>query len=320
MSEAILEEDPQTQVVSSDSPSPVRKVLATLGWTILVILSILFFTLLKLPEDRIKNLIQTNISSALAAKGVAFTYDEGSLSVGLGVSYVLKGVTLTFPEPEAPAHIQKVNISPSFLSLVSGKIGGSVRVENGDGYLDATFSLKNTAGSASYRAKSLDLGKIGILPLLSPVNVKASGLLSGEGNLSGDFVVPSTLSGTANLKLEKVIIDQQAILGFAIPKLSISEGNADVSFDHGKMIVKTLKLGKSAADDIQATLSGDMSLNKTWDLSTVNFKTRFTLSPTIQTAFVLLDAILGQAKQPDGSYAYALVGPVNGVNATPGVL
>lgn len=314
----ILEHKHAPESVPQAESSRGRKILGNLGWFTLLIFGILLFTVLKLPEERVRNLVQSNVSSALATKGITFSFEEGSLSVALGATYIMRNVTLNFPEPEAPAHIKKIILSPSLLALITGKLGGSVRVENGDGYIDATVAMKNTAGTVSYRARTIDFGKLGILPFIDSLGIKASGLLSGDGNVSGDFAVPSTLNGNSNLKLEKVVIDQQTIMGFAVPRLNISEGKADVSFESGKMLVKTFKLGKSAADDIQATLTGDTTLSRNWDASTVNFKTRFTLSPTIQKAFVLIDALLGQAKQPDGSYAYSLTGPSNNINAIPG--
>ena len=108
------------------------------------------------------------------------------------------------------------------------------------------------------------------------------------------------------------MIDAQSIFGFPIPKILVSEGNADIEIQDGKAQIKTFKLGKPGhvEDDIQATLTGQVILGKFWAASKVDLNTRFSLSQNILKPLILLDAILGSGKQPDGSYAFHLTGPI----------
>ena len=41
------------------------------------------------------------------------------------------------------------------------------------------------------------------------------------------------------------------------------------------------------------------------------------LSQSVMKALVLAEALMAPAKQPDGSYAYELDGPINGINPVP---
>jgi hypothetical protein len=103
------------------------------------------------------------------------------------------------------------------------------------------------------------------------------------------------------------------LYGFNIPKIAVSESVADVTFGKGKATLKTVRIGKTGntAEDLRGTVTGDLLLAKSWDSSTLNLKIRFSLAESILKSFMLLDAILGAGKQPDGSYAFNLTGPLS---------
>ena len=116
------------------------------------------------------------------------------------------------------------------------------------------------------------------------------------------------------------MIDPQTIVGFAIPQLAISEGLIDVGFDKAKAVdPQRFTLGKPGAttDDLHGTITGDASLSRTWPASNLNVRADFGVSQNVLHAFVLLDALLGAGKQPDGSYSFKLNGPFNALNPTP---
>jgi type II secretion system protein N len=292
------------------------RILKNIGWTGFGIFSLLLFTLLKLPEDRIKNYVQGMIASFLAPKGISFSAEKGYISVGWGISYVMKDVTLNFPPPDAPSHVDKISFTPSILPMILGYQGGSLWMYNGDGKLHASFSTKDTQISGTFSAKAMDLGKIGVLPLAA--GIRGTAVVTGEGSVSGDFALPSTLTGDVDLNLSKVVIDQQSIMGFSVPRLAISEGKIELNSDKGKATVKTFRVGKpGSADDIQATGSGDVVLGRSWDSSTLNGKVNLKLSESVMKSFILIDALLGAGKQGDGSYSFQLNGPLTAPNPVP---
>jgi type II secretion system protein N len=233
----------------------------------------------------------------------------------------MKDITLSFPPPQEPIHIDQISVSPSLLSALTGKMGASVRVENKGGTLRASFKspMRGPSGpvSFSFDSSNMDLGSLGVLPAMT--GIRGSATVNGEGTVDGDTSAPTTLNGKIKADLSKIVIDQQTFMGFSIPRLIVSEGKADIDIKQGKAMIKTLRLGKpgSTTDDIRANVTGDVTLGRNLGYSTLNVKTDFSLSQNVLKAFILLDAILGPAKQADGSYAYQLTGPVNGPNVVP---
>ena len=313
--------DDKTTAMAAPSQIPEeisrsQKTLRTLGWVALSLFFLMIFTVFKLPEQRLKNFIQGNISSALGNYGISYTATQSSLSYLFGISYKLKDITLNPAPPDPSFHIEALQVSPSLLTMLTGKLGGKVYLENDGGDLTLSLAMRRNEGSTSFRLKSLNLGKLGVL--LMAAGIKGSLVTNGEGSLSGNFNSPATWSGAINLTLSKINFENQTIQGFNIPAISVSEGTINLEIDKGKAIIKTLKLGKSGgSDDIVANVTGDITLAKTWEASTMNLKAKFTLSEKILKSFVLLDALLGQGKQPDGSYAFNITGPLNAPYSAP---
>jgi type II secretion system protein N len=314
--------EPQSALTNdASSPSRLKRILKLMGWFWLGMSCLILFTLLKLPEDRIRNFVQGEIASQLSAQGITMNASQSSISIGFGISYTLKDITLSFPPPQESIHIDQMSISPSLLSAILGKLGATIRVENKGGAMHASFSVPmrgpNGPVSLSFNCSNLDLGSLGVLP--ATAGIKGSALANGEGTVDGDTSLPTTLNGKIKLDFSKIVIDQQSVLGFSVPRLTVSEGKADIDIDKGKALIKTLRLGKpgNTADDLKANLTGDVVIGKNLPYSTLNLKADFSFSQTVLKAFVLLDAILGPAKMPDGSYSYTLTGPLNAPNATP---
>jgi type II secretion system protein N len=302
----------KTTTMISVTPK-AQSVMRWLGWSFTVLLFLVLFTFIKLPQTRIKNLIHGSISTALAEKNITFTSGESRLSVGLGITYTMNDVTLNLPKPQPKVHIDRIEVSPVLLPMIMGKMGAKVRLYQGDASLKTSFSTSRGATdigdefSISFIVNDIDLGKTGVLQIAS--GLSGSATVNGEGSVSGNISNPSSLSGAVQLRLKKLSLDPQTIKSFSVPKLSISEANINLVIQEGKATLQALNLGKpESLDDIIATVSGDVQLAKQWDSSTINLKTRFSFSPDVQKAFVLLDALLAPGKQPDGTYAYNLSG------------
>lgn len=303
---------------STSAPqSRARHIVRVLGLSAFTLGTLFFFTVLKLPEDRLKNFIQGTLSAELGAKGISLSSGKSSLSMGLGLSYVMKDVTLQPPPPQSPIRLERVSFSPSILSLILGRIGGSLVIDQGNSHLSCDVSKSNSRYSISYRAQSLDLGKLGLFALAA--NIKGTALAEGKGSLSFDESNLATLKGNASLNLSKLILEPQTVMGFNIPRIQVSEGKLEATFDNSKGKIQALKLGKpgNPADDIIAQMTGDLTLGRRWESSLLNTKVQFTLSQNILKSFILLDAILGNGKQADGSYAFNLTGPIEAPVSTP---
>lgn len=307
----------------SSSQSGVRRSLHMMGWISFALFCLILFTILKLPEVKIKNWIQGTVAQMLAPHGIALTAEKTSLSLGLGVNYKLQNAVFTFPQG-GQIQLEGVEVSPLLTHLLAGKIGATLDMAHGEGRMGARFSVPaSLAGSpstpidAQVLVENLNLGRIGLLQALA--GVKGSAIAKGEASIDGDSNQPSTLNGKFDLTLTKISIEPQSIMGFQIPKITISDGVIKGDIKSGKVIFSTVKLGKpgSAADDIIASMTGDIQLGKTADATQLALKTKFSLSQNVLKSFVLLDALLVGGKQPDGSYAFAFNGPAFGALPTP---
>jgi type II secretion system protein N len=307
--------------IQEDTGGGLRKIFSRTGWAIAGVVLLTLFTLLKLPEDRLRAYIEGMISSQLSQQGITMTSSQSWISIGLGISYTMKDIVLTMPPPSEPIKIEKVTVSPYILPLLEHKAGAKIVVDNKGGKLTLSIlqSLKQGSGEVSWsiKAQDLDIGGLGLLPALAGLH--GSAIINGNGDVAGDMNVPSSLSGNIDFSLAKIVLDSQTLMGFAVPKLTISEGKLEVQVDKGKAHVKTLDLGKASNpnDDIRAKVTGDVVLGRNWQYSTLNLRADFSLSQNVIKSFVLIDALLSAGKKPDGSYSYTISGPLYSPTPTP---
>jgi type II secretion system protein N len=303
----------------AEAPPPRSKLsrgLRAAGWVFFGLFCLTVFTLLKLPDDRIKAYVQGMVAAQLAPKGISFTAEKGYISIGWGISYVMKDVTFNFPPPQPPAKLDKITVTPSLTPMILGYQGGSFTLTQGDSKLSGSFSMKGPQLSVSLDAKQVDLAKTGALTLAG--GIKGAGIVSGSLSFSGDSTIPSTLSGEADLTLSKVVLDPQTVVIINIPRVAISEAKIELAADKGKATIKSLRVGKpGSADDLQGSATGDIMLGRNWDSSTLNAKVNVKLSDALTKSLFFVEGFLGPGKQGDGSYSFTLTGPVTAPNAVP---
>jgi type II secretion system protein N len=313
-----LNPDDATRVsVVEAPPSGLKKTLSLLAWCSFGFSCLVFFTILKLPDDRLKEIIQGNIANALSQRQMSMTAGKTAISIFPRVSYTMSDITLNLPPPQASTHIDRIEVAPSLVSLLTGKLGASISIENGDGSLSAIASFRGSKIGIKFNSEKMDLGKIGLLPALA--GISGSMVVTGKGNLSIDADSMNQTDGEIQLALSHVVIDAQAISGFNIPKISVSQGKLEMDMNQGRGVLKSLILGQqsSATDDIKANFSGDINLAKTLQLSTINVRGTFSFSTAVLKGLSLLEMILAPGKQPDGSYSYKIAGPLLSPNPSP---
>jgi len=307
-----------SDTLPTKTPTKMQRWFSTLGWTFLTIFFLVFFTILKLPEERVKNYIEESIASTLRAQNIGFSADEGHISILFGASYLMKGITLRLPPPSPVIHLEEITVSPSLLRLLLGQFGGKIKIKpeaKDSGLLTASIETKQEMINLSYELKSIDLGKTGLLALLA--HIQGTGAISGKGHFNGNMSNPSSAQGQIELNITQLQIESQSIQGFTLPPVRISEGKIDLNIDQGKVVINTFNLGKSNSDDIRLKLTGSAQLAPELSESNLNAQAEFSLSPAILKAFSLLDMILGPGKQTDGSYAFQLTGPILTPTPTP---
>jgi len=294
------------------SPSRLKKLIKFSGWTVLFLSTLVAFTIMKLPEERLHQFVLGQISTSLRPYGVTFSAKEGDLSFGFGIQYRLRGITLKLRSSQTPIKIDEITVSPALLPMFIGRMGGNLNIQHGDSSLDLSVGIRGNTLSVIYEAHEIEIEKLAVL--FSPIPVKLSGTLSGSGNIDGDLANPRSLSGAVEYRFSNLGIKKQSIYGFDIPSLSISQGKIDIEIQEGKAEINTFRLGNPPSgkngDDISVNLSGEILIGRQWESSTLNLKVLFSFSKKIMKAFVLLETILGQAKQADGSYAYKISGRI----------
>lgn len=302
-------ETPVETVDFLEPPQPKTKLSRGLRvgfWSVFTVFCLLFFTLIKMPDDKIKDYLNGSINAALASKGIELSASESQLSYFIIPTYWLKDVTLRLPQ-QTNAHIDEIEVSPSILPMIFGKLSGTMKLLNGNGKLKSHFSMKDDSVSLNFRANQLDVGKIALLPIL--LGIQGSGLVDGKGSLSGELSHPNSLDGDLKLQATKFTFEPQTLAGFSLPRIYISESLIELAIEKSKLEIKSLKLGKPG-DDLQATVSGDVALGPTWNMSKLNLKAHFSLSESVKKSLILLDTLLGPGKQADGSYLYSFTGSV----------
>ncbi len=321
MSESATATTENTTEITLPRQPRAQRILRSMGWTGFFFVLLLLFTLIKLPEIRLKNYVQGTLSSLLASKGISVSAASTEISFLFGISYTMKDVTLVLPPPDSPVKVERIEVSPSIFPMILGKIAGTVKIEQGSGFLKASVSTSAASGpknemSLSFRAKDFNLGRLALLQILA--GLRGGMNISGDGSFSGDLNQPSSWNGDIKAELSKIALEQQSMMGFNLPPIRVAEGHIELGASSGKATIKTLRLGKPGGnDDLTATVTGDIALGKTWDSSMVNLKTKFSISAAAMKSLSLLDMILQAGKQPDGSYAYNLAGPIGAPAATP---
>jgi type II secretion system protein N len=315
MSTAVTEEGTQ-----ATAETRAKRILRHSKWVALGLGSLLFFSILKLPEARLKAYLQGVIASQLAAQGITFTASNSSISILFGLKYRLEGVTLTFPPPAQPVKLDEVAVSPSLLKLVTGKFGGSIVIEQGDTEIDGTFAAKVAGNALSYFSVDLDLEKanIGRLGLLAAAGLQGTGLIDGSVDVTLDWSDLKASKGTVSLKISKAAIDAQSIYGFSIPRLTFTDGKIEAEVQGETVRIKELKLGKpGSTDDLVASVTGTATLNRVVMSSVVDLTANLIVSENLNKSFSLIGALLAPGKQKDGSYTYKLTGNLSAPFPTP---
>ncbi|MEK7690904.1 MAG: type II secretion system protein GspN [Bdellovibrionota bacterium] len=302
-----------------------RSAVSIAGWLGFGFSMLLLFTFLKLPEARLKNLIQGSIASALAPKGIAFSAKESGISVGLGIGIRLEGVEISPPPPQPTVSIERIDFAPSLFGLLFSEYGGKFRIRNAGGSLSGKVTYKKKSGTilVDLGADDFDLGKANFIGAATGIDLSA--LIDGEVYLEGDPAVPSTLAGNVNLTLSQISMKQQKVAGFPLPPIQASTGKFQLEIKEAGIKIQELRIGKpqasaptgGAQDDLYLNVIGSATLAKNWESTALNLDTKFGFSQAALKPLALVEALLAPGKQEDGLYAYAIAGTAMSPTPTP---
>ena len=255
-----------------EETSRIKKIFRFIAWSTFALICLVFFTALKVPQPKIHNYVMGTMNQQLGPAGIQISADEGHIGFGLGISYEMTGVKLTKLSNNKVLKISRIEVSPSILGLLQGKVGAGFSVEEGPGLVEGKMLLRGEDFDLSLNTPGINLGRIGVLPFFADMEGTAE--IKGEVNLTGNTKSASSLAGTVKMNLSKVTVDNQTFGFIKLPKMSVGDGVIDVSLASGKATINSLRLGKSGgSDDLFITTTGDAKLGKSLAGSEGNLRT-----------------------------------------------
>ncbi len=185
--------------------------------------------------------------------------------------------------------------TPPLLKLAPGRLSG-------------WLSASKSESRVSLSLEQWDLAQADVFNFF--LNVKAAGVLQGQLSWQGNPQDLSHAAASLNCKISGLGLGAQTLAGFQVPRLSFGDGQLELELKAGKALLKSARLGiNSVTSDLDGTLTGELSLNKNVNLSSLDLKTKFNLSKNLLTAVPLLEALLQNGKSASGGeYAFALTG------------
>ena len=308
----------QTASAEALPENRTKKIIKMAGWAGICLWMLAFFTLVKLPEAKIVNLIEGYLQNGLAPYGITMRAEEASFSVFFGMKFKMKKIRLYMPPPAKEVFIDQIEVSPSLSSILTGKLGADIYLRKDRGDLSMTVAMRGKKKVfVDFKVDQLDIGKLELLPAVAKVRLGA--VLKGKGSISMDTTNSSTLSGDVSIQIKNLLVDAQTlVLGggfpFPIPQISISEAEIGIDASSGKTKIKTFKIGRSdkATDDLVTTMTGDFTLtpdpaNTALNLQIPQLKASETLKSKLSLNFML-----GRFKQADGTFSgITLQGPAS---------
>ncbi|HTL12704.1 MAG TPA: type II secretion system protein GspN [Bdellovibrionota bacterium] len=288
----------------------LRKASSRAFWVLVFFGSLAFFTFLKFPEARIKALIQGQVNAALAPQGISVTSQDASLSVWRGLRYTMRDVSVNFVKTGKAVRLDRLLVAPSLTALMFGKVAGSIDAEKGKSEISVGFSLKDTVADFEVDFDDVDIGKTGIAE--AAAGVPAKGIINGFVELDGDLNNPPSWNGKGDVKIAHLELPPQNVVIFKLPEVGVSTSEIKFKIANGKVDLREVRLGdpkRKPPDDLTATLTGEIALQKFLMGSQLKVGARFSLSDRILQALgPLVIGFVNPGKQADGSYAYDISG------------
>lgn len=301
--------------METNSESPIESLLSTkrpLFWGLISALFFFFlilFTLTKLPETKMTSLVQGYMQKNLDPFGIYITDQGRSLSIWRGFQYRLEKPTFELSDGTKIEGSELI-LQPSWSSLLKAKLGATVRFVQNSGELDVTVAGRGDSFSLAGNLSQLSIAKLGLLSYAG--QIKGNGFLSGNIQIDGSVSDLQNLAGNILIQLKNLELDEQSIMGFQLNSMKVADGAIDIELKGGKALFKNVRLGKpGSADDLNAQVSGEVTLNRYLNSSALNLRAIFGLSENVKQKLSLIDSILGAARQKDGRYAYKIGGTLS---------
>lgn len=292
-----------------------NRILKGVAYTLFFLFCLAVFLVWGFPVERIQSLIEREASKALGMKA---TVSELSMLFPNGVE--ASAVRLTKEEEDGKPGFGLLATDVSARIGILGIITGSRDISFSAGLLSGTIEgdlrLDENAQEIAAKIQQLDLAK---LPLLSdkiglPVNGKVQGQVELELNPK-DF---KAARGTIAIAVEKAGLGEGKLQlpvpgfsgGLTVPPINLGKILAELEIGKGRADIKTLQV---RSEDVEATVEGNLNLQKRLDQSMANLKVKFKLTDDFlnrNPKFKDLIQMAGLPRGPDGMSTYNIYGNI----------
>lgn len=306
------------EAVQDEETTGIGARLRRVGIVLFTIFAFLFFLVMKLPEARIQNLVLAHMRILAQQQGMLFTAEKVRVGMLLGPSLKIYNAELkSIDDEKQTLKIPYLKVRPHLLSLIGSTKKASISAELLDGEIDGSVGAGPNAIVANLDLDDINIGSTTLLKAFAPI--EASGLVNGRVKLDLDLENAQKSNGQINLNLTKLTLPAQTVYGFKAPTIAISETKIEIAIVNGAITIGAFDVGKDIkTDDLVAKVTGDGTLDKTLDRSSIKAKAVFQFSQSVMQSFPLLESLLEPAKTPDGKYGYQLNGPLMALEARPG--
>ena len=298
---------------------PIRNVwVRRLLVPVLFVAAFIFFALYTFPFDDLAR----RVESEVRAQGGELSI-ERLRSAGLtGVS--AQGVRLKLPgtpggEPGPEIKLDKLVAKVDVLGLIVRRVGVSYSFEGYGGAGSGHAALAKDARQGILDSLTLNATDLDVqaLPLKESSGLEAAGKIAIKADLP-KLSPPDQASGTVLVTLRNAVITSGKLMGATLPKLNVNELDLNATIDKG---VAKVEKTNARGGDVEASAEGTVRLKPLLTLSQADLKVSFKLADAWLNANPLFRGLLsavGNARQPDGSYAFTLCGPLSNVQSRPG--
>jgi type II secretion system protein N len=216
-----------------------------------------------------------------------------------------KGEAKSKGERAEVLHLDGLGVRAAPLSMLMGKKAAAFAASVYGGAIDGEYATAQDLVELSFDAGDVDLSQ---LPFEKPeMSLKLKGILAGEADLSFDTDDVKKSTGSLKLSFDGLGLGPDSMMGgFQLPEVNFSRAAVSFEVKEGKLEVTE---GDFTSDSLEATLSGDIVLNKKLTRSRNRLELVFSLPEDIdKLAQIAPD--LKRARDDEGKYHLNIGGTV----------
>ncbi|VAX17499.1 hypothetical protein MNBD_NITROSPINAE04-955 [hydrothermal vent metagenome] len=251
----------------------MRDVVKVIGYFAFFLVAMAFFTYIRFPSESLRPLVEKIVA------GAPVKIEMSDISLMFPPGLKLNSVRISDPaarEGIEALSMETLTIKPSYLSIITGSIGGfaTAKLLGGEVSIYATSDI-GSDGSVDIKFNIDDVDPA-LLTLWENFKwAKLGGSLSGKGSISmkDGNILKSSGGFKADLSGGRLTLSK-ALVGDGAP-ITLDSGTVELALGSGKVKIKRAVL---KGPEMEAKLSGDIMLSPTPQFSRLNLKAALKIS------------------------------------------